>query len=54
MDAVDALFKAGVDLIACGTCVNYYKLADKIQPERISDMPTIISILMKSDVVITV
>lgn len=54
LDAIDALTKAGVDLIACGTCVNYYKLADKIQPERISDMQTIISILMKSDVVITV
>lgn len=54
MDAVDLLTKAGVDTIACGTCVNYYKLADKIQPERISDMPTIISILMRSDVVITV
>lgn len=54
LDAVDALTKAGVDMIACGTCVNYYKLADKMHVEHISDMPTIISLLMKSDVVITV
>lgn len=53
LDAIDALSRAGVDMIACGTCVNYYSLADKIEPERIGDMPTIISILMKSDVVIT-
>lgn len=54
LDAVDALTKAGVDMIACGTCVNYYKLADKMHVEHISDMPTIISILTKSDAVITV
>lgn len=54
LDAIDALSKAGIDLIACGTCVNYYKLADKIEPERISDMPTIISTLTKSDSVITI
>lgn len=54
LDAIDALSKAGIDIIACGTCVNYYKLGDKIAPENIGDMPTIISILMKSDVVITV
>lgn len=54
LDAIDALTKAGVDVIACGTCVNYYNLADKMHVEHISDMPTIISLLMKSDVVITV
>lgn len=54
LDAIDALSKAGVDMIACGTCVNYYKLADKIQPEMISDMPTIISLLMISDSVVTI
>lgn len=54
LDAIDALTKAGVDMIACGTCVNYYKLADRMHVEHISDMPTIISILMKSDSVITI
>ena len=54
LDAIDGLLAAGVEIIACGTCVNYYDLADKIAPELISDMPTIISVLMNSDTVITI
>ncbi|PIQ88884.1 MAG: response regulator SirA [Candidatus Omnitrophica bacterium CG11_big_fil_rev_8_21_14_0_20_42_13] len=53
-DAIELLLKSGVDLIACGTCVNYYELKDKIEPVHISDMVTIISTLMNSDNVITV
>ena len=34
--------------------MNYYGLADKIEPELISDMRTIISRLMSSDTVITI
>ena len=54
LDAVELLFKAGVELIACGTCVNYFKISDKIEPEMIGDMPTIISIMMNSEDVITI
>ncbi|GAG75783.1 unnamed protein product [marine sediment metagenome] len=53
LDALDALFKAGVDLIACATCVGYYKLRDKIVIGRISDMQEFVSAIMKSDKVIT-
>lgn len=54
IDGIDLLIDAGVDLIACGTCVNHYNLGNKIRPEYISDMRSIISILMKSDNVITI
>ena len=54
LDALDVLFKAGVDLIACGTCIGYYNLKDKIIIGRASDMQEIVSAIMKSDKVITV
>ena len=53
LDSLDALFKAGVDLIACATCVGYYKLRDKIAIGRVSDMQEFVSAIMKSDKVIT-
>jgi selenium metabolism protein YedF len=54
LDALDALFKAGVDLIACGTCVAYYKLEDKLVGGRVSTMQEIVSVMLTSDSVITV
>jgi len=54
LDGIDLLKKAGIDMMACGTCVNYYKLEDKIESGLISDMRSIISTLMNSDDVITI
>lgn len=54
LDALDVLAEAGVDLIACGTCVAFYKLKDKIFVGRISDMLEIVSTLMNSEKVITI
>lgn len=53
LDAIDELSRSGVDLIACGTCVNYFNLKDRIDSQMVSDMPTIIGVLMRSDTVIT-
>ena len=53
-DTVDALFKKGVELIACGTCVAYYQLNDKIAIGRVSNMQEIVSILLGSERVITI
>ena len=54
LDAIDELSRSGVDLIACGTCVNYFNLKDKIDPHMISDMQTIVGVLMRSDTVVTI
>jgi hypothetical protein len=54
LDAMDALFRAGVDLIACATCVGYYGLGDKMTTGRIGDMQEVVSILMSAGVVVTV
>lgn len=54
LDGIDLLTKAGIGMMVCGTCVNHYELADKIKPELISDMRSIIFTLMNSDNVITI
>ena len=53
LDALDKLFNAGVDIMACGTCVAYYKLNDKLVVGRMSNMQEIASILLDSESVIT-
>jgi len=53
LDALDALFNAGVDIMACGTCVAYYELNDKLVVGRMSNMQEITSILLDSESVIT-
>ncbi len=51
LGALHELHTAGTDLVACGTCVNYYKLQDTIDAARVSNMPEIVSILMGAEVV---
>ena len=53
-DALDALFDAGVDLVACGTCLGYFDLMDRVDIGRIGDMQEIVGILMKAEKVVTV
>jgi intracellular sulfur oxidation DsrE/DsrF family protein len=54
LDALEALFESGVTLMACGTCVDYYKLRDDIFVGRIASMQDIVAMFMKSDKVITI
>jgi selenium metabolism protein YedF len=54
LDAVDMLAQKGVNITACGTCVNYYKLTKLIEPVQVGDMAGIIARLMDSDHVVTV
>jgi selenium metabolism protein YedF len=54
LDALEGLHGAGVDLIACGTCVTYYDLASKIAVGRVSDMNEIVGALTTSEAVVTV
>lgn len=54
LDALDGLYGSGVDILACGTCVEYYNLGNDIQVGRVSNMEEIVSILMKAESVVTV
>ena len=51
LDALQELHKEGIDLVACGTCVNFFELQDTVVVGRVSTMPEIISILMSAEVV---
>ncbi|MFO7677850.1 MAG: DsrE family protein [Thermoplasmatota archaeon] len=53
LDALDALSKDGVDLIGCKTCIGFYNIEQKLSIGRMVDMQEIVSLLMKSDRVIT-
>jgi intracellular sulfur oxidation DsrE/DsrF family protein len=53
LDSVSGLSKAGVDLVACQTCIGFYEIEKKIVVGRIVEMQEIVLILMKSDKVIT-
>ena len=54
LDALDGLYKAGVDLIVCGTCAAFLDLRDSLVLGRITDMQEIVASLMNSEEVITV
>lgn len=53
LDAITGLLEAGVDILACGTCVEYYKLGDSIKAARVSNMEEISSIILNSNSVVT-
>jgi selenium metabolism protein YedF len=49
MDALLSLENMGVEIMSCGTCLNYYGLAEKIQVGRIGNMPELVKSLMEAD-----
>jgi selenium metabolism protein YedF len=53
LDALDGLSKQGVDLLGCKTCIGFYNIESKLAIGRMVDMQEIVSLLMKSDNVIT-
>lgn len=54
LDALDGLYESGVELIACGTCITFFELKDKIRIGRVSDMGEISGAILTYDKVITV
>ncbi len=53
-EAFSELTKEGVQILACGTCLEYYKLKDKLKGARISNMDEISTIMFQAESVITV
>ncbi|MCP4684396.1 MAG: sulfurtransferase-like selenium metabolism protein YedF [bacterium] len=54
LDALNGLFEAGVDLIACGTCCTYFGITERIVVGRINDMQEISEVMMTADSVVTI
>jgi selenium metabolism protein YedF len=54
LDALSGLYEQGVELVACGTCIDFYGLDKNIKVGRRTDMVEIVSIMTEVDKVITV
>jgi selenium metabolism protein YedF len=54
LDALAGLAHAGVDLVACGTCVSFFGLVDALRAGRVGDMQEIVQIMLAADKVVTV
>jgi hypothetical protein len=53
LPALSTLHEHGVDLIACGTCVNHFASPEKVKVGRIGSMDDIINAMHKAKKVIT-
>ncbi len=54
LDALKGLADAGVDLVACGTCISFFQLKDSLEVGRIGDMEEIAGLFMTADHTITI
>jgi hypothetical protein len=53
LDSLLAIRESGVDLVACGLCVQHFDVKDRIEVGRVSDMQEMVSILMGAEKVIS-
>ncbi len=54
LEALRNLEASGVELVACGTCVSYFKLNDEIRIGRVSGMDEIVTTMMQAECVVTI
>ncbi len=52
IEDLHCLEEAGVEIIACGTCLDFFKCKDKIRVGKISNMYTIVETMMESEKII--
>ena len=53
LESLHSLENLGVEIILCGTCINYYGLADQIEAGRVTNMPEIVKVLTEAQSVVT-
>jgi selenium metabolism protein YedF len=53
LEDLQTLSEQGVDILACGTCLNYFKLSDKVAIGTISNMYDIAEALLGAGKVVT-
>ncbi len=54
LDALNLLEKAGVEILSCGTCLDYYNLREKLKVGQITNMKATVASLLAADKVITI
>lgn len=53
LESLKNLSEQGVEILACGTCLDYFSLKDKVAVGRISNMYDILDLMLNADKVIT-
>ena len=53
VEDLQALCDRGVEILACGTCLGYYELKDRVAVGEISNMYTIAETMLRADRVVT-
>ena len=54
LDTLHELEAQGVEILSCGTCLNYYKVKDKLKAGKVTNMYDTVSSLMNADRVVRV
>ena len=49
---LQTLAEAGVEILTCGTCLNYYGLEEKLQVGSVANMYVIVETQAKADLII--
>jgi len=53
LDALIGLSEKGVEIIGCGTCIDFYELGNAIKVGRRTDMVEIVDLISKAEKVVT-
>jgi selenium metabolism protein YedF len=53
LESLQSLENLGVEIICCGTCVNFYGLVDLIQAGRVTNMSEIVKVLTEAENTVT-
>lgn len=53
LEALQALEKKGVELLACGTCINYFNLQDSVRAGKVSNAYEILNTLLQAQRLVT-
>lgn len=54
LESLQSLENLGAQIICCGTCVNFYGLADQIETGRVTNMPEIVKVLTGAKATVTI
>ena len=54
LEQINKLVEQGTEILACGTCLDYYKLKDQLAVGRVTNMLEILENLTGRDKVITI
>jgi len=53
MESLHSLENLGVEIICCGTCINFYGLAGQMEAGRVTNMPEIVKVLTEAQTTVT-